>query len=195
LLRQWADRFTGADREGGHKPGEALRVLSTNRELINRALIWLQRSYIVAKFPNYNPLSERDDDLPIDLDHIIPNDIFGFNWGSCGSRLQAEVLACENSDNFRWQRGVVGNSLGNFRWLDASFNRSRQEGSFDPLPENGDLVQKPSEWNQIIPKDKNKQLWSKDDIATFQRLIDLRTIDLYKELLTMSGIESLLPPI
>ena len=188
-LHLWAERF--ADSDDKHKPGETLRVLSTNSELIKRALMWLQRDYIVEMFPHYNPMSERDEDLPIDLDHIIPNDIFGFHWSSSYSRLQPIAV----TDNFRWGRGVIGNSLGNFRWLSASENRCRHEGNFDPLPNNGDLVQKSDHWNRIIPQNKNQQLWSKDDIATFQRLIDLRTLDLYEELLIRSGIESILPPI
>jgi hypothetical protein len=187
-LREWTMRFTAAD-DDKQKPGEALRVLSTNSELIKRALIWLQRDYIVKMFPHYNPMSERDEDLPIDLDHIVPNDIFGFHWSS-SSRLQDDAI----TDNFRWGRGVIGNSLGNFRWLSASDNRSRHEGTFVPLDDYGDFVKEPDDWNRIIPQDKNQQLWSKADITTFQRLIDLRTLDLYEELLTQSGIESILPP-
>lgn len=183
-LRPWAERFTAADHDGKHKPGEALRVLSTHRELIKRALMWLQRTYIAETFPNYDPTSDRDDDLPIDLDHIVPYDVFGFDWRYRDRRLKQDCV----TDNFRWQRGTVGNSLGNFRWLAASDNRRRGKGAYAPIENNADLVPNPDDWNGIIPEDTNKQKWSKENIATFQRLIDLRTLHLYEELLTKSGI-------
>jgi len=194
ILRSWVDRFKAADLDGDHKPGEALRVLSTNRELIQRALMWLQRCYIIKNYSNYDPTSDRDDDLPIDLDHIIPHDIFNFHWSDKTNRLQQDIITDEAiSNNFRWQRDLVGNSIGNFRWLDSRKNRSRGNSSFEPLENDADLVPNPDDWNKIIPIDTRKQSWSKKDIATFQRLIDLRTLDIYKTLLD-SGIKKILPP-
>lgn len=187
-LRMWTERFTAADSDGERMPGEALRVLSTNRELVKRALMWLQRNYIAINFPSYDPTSDRDEDLPIDLDHIVPYDVFGFDWRNRCSRLEKDAI----SDNFRWQRGIVGNSLGNFRWLAASDNRSRGKGDYTPIEKNGDLVSNPDAWNELIGK---KKLWSKDDIAAFQRLIDLRALELYKKLLGESGIEDILPSV
>ncbi|MDP2370603.1 DUF262 domain-containing protein [Rhodoferax sp.] len=191
LLRAWADRFKTADGEGEKKPGEALRVLSTNSAHIKRALMWLQRDYIATKFPNYDPTSDRDEDLPIDLDHVVPSSIFGFDWRYKESRLDLKTYPSLGSENFRWRRSVIGNSLGNFRWLDASVNRSRGNGNYVALEGQADLVQNPDEWNKIILQNDDKCLWSKDDVATFQRLIDLRTLDLYENLLTESGIEIL----
>ena len=189
-LRPWAERFTAADRDGERKPGEALRLLSTNRELVKRALMWLQRDYIAKEFTNYDPTSDRDEDLPIDLDHIVPNDIFGFDWRSCESRIQTDAI----TEDFRKQRSIIGNSLGNFRWFDASENRRRGKGAYVPIEDDADLVPNPHDWNKIIPQGPKEQPWSKDDIATFQRLIDLRTLELYEKLLTESGIETILPP-
>ena len=193
LLRPWAERFTAGDRDGERKPGESLRVLSTNATLIKRALMWLQRGYIEKKFPDFDPTSDRDEDLPIDLDHIIPGNIFGFDWRSRDSRLDLKTYPFLDSDNFRRGRDVVGNSLGNFRWLDASENRRRGKGAYVPLESQADLVQNPDGWNELIPQDTDKRLWSKDDVAAFQRLIDLRTLDLYEQLLSKSGIVEILP--
>jgi hypothetical protein len=195
-LRPLAERFTAVDSDGEHKPGEALRALSTSRALIKRALMWLQRQYIKGEFSEYDPTSDRDEDLPIDLDHIVPHDFFGFHWNSCYSRLGNDVNGDVNiSNNFYHQRFVVGNSLGNFRWLAASKNRSRGKRQFEPLDNNADLVANIDEWNSIIPQEDNKyKRWSLDDIALFQRLIDLRTLDLYEKILIESGIESILPP-
>ena len=189
-LRPWADRFKAADYNDERKPGEALRVLSTHGELQKRALMWLQRDYITEQWKNYDPTSNRDEDLPIDLDHIVPNGIFNFDWRHRNKRLEQEVIS-DNPDNFRWERGSVGNSIGNFRWLAVSDNRKRGKGKYELLPDNGDLVSNPTEWEKLTSKD---QPWSKEDIATFQRLIDLRTLELYENLLTESGIKELLPP-
>ena len=224
LLRAWSDRFKTADGEGERKPGEALRVLSTNLAHIKRALLWLQRKYIATKFPDYDPTSERDEDLPIDLDHIVPSSIFGFDWRYKDSRLDLKTYPSLASENFRWGRSVIGNSLGNFRWLDASDNRARGKGKYEALEEvDADMVKDPDnkalegdanmvkdpddkavegdanmvkdpddKWNKIILKNDGEGIWSRDDVANFQRLIDLRTLDLYEQLLKDSGVENLI---
>ena len=195
LLRPWANRFTAGDRDDERKPGESLRVLSTNATLIKRALMWLQRDYISEKFPDFDPTSDRDEDLPIDLDHIIPRNIFGFDWRYCTSRLDLKKSPFLNSDNFRWGRSVVGNSLGNYRWLDASENRSRGKGAYIQLENEADLVKNPGNWNKLIPQGTDEPPWSQEDVAAFQRLIDLRTLDLYEMLLSETGIIKILPKI
>jgi hypothetical protein len=157
--------------------------------------MWLQRAYISEKFPDFDPTSDRDEDLPIDLDHLIPASIFGFDWRSRDSRLDLRTYPFLDSDNFRWGRGTVGNSLGNFRWLDASENRSRGQGAYAQIENNNDLVQNPEPWNKIISQGVGMPLWSKNDVAQFQRLIDLRTLDLFENLLNESGIVELLDPV
>jgi Protein of unknown function DUF262 len=190
ILRSWADRFKAADHIDERKPGEALRILSSKLELCKRALMWLQRDYIASKWENYDPTSDRDEDLPIDLDHIVPNGIFNFRWNP--SRLKEDVIF-DNPNNFRWERDRIGNSIGNFRWLDVSKNRGRGKKEYEPLPNNGDLVSNPTEWEALTSNDTKDYPWSKDNIATFQRLIDLRTLELYESLLTGSGIDDILP--
>lgn len=200
LLRSWADRFTEADRAGAHTPGEALRILSTNTELIKRALMWLQRDYLVSRFPHYDPTSSRDEDLPVDLDHIIPHSLFGDHWTPQQKRLDNSV----DKDNFWNQRQNIGNSLGNYRWLCASENRRRKAGGLSAGRQENpgslqleerqdayDLVSNPAEWNTIIPERKEDQRWSASDIAKFQFLIDMRTLELYERLFTV--IEGVLP--
>jgi hypothetical protein len=190
-IRTWNERFTEIDAGEEHKPGEALRVLSTKEELIKRALMWLQRSYIAGAF-DYDPTSGRDEDLPVDLDHIVPNSVFGFDWRSREARLGADVLS--NAlvlENFRWQRSFVGNSLGNFRWVDASSNRRRGNRSYVPLDTEGDdFVDNPEDWNSLIPDDA-KRPWGECEIGKFQYLVDLRTLDLYKRLILEGGLSPL----
>jgi hypothetical protein len=201
LLRTWAKRFTEADKVDAHQPGEALRVLSTNSELIKRVLMWLQRDYLAKRFPDYDPTSGRDEDLPVDLDHLIPHTLFGDDWRPQRKRLDESVNK-ENIDNFGDQRNTVGSSLGNYRWLCASENRRRKAGRLNAgedvkvaslqLEDDGDdLVSNPAEWNAIIPERKEDQHWSASDIAKFQFLIDMRTLELYEHLLKF--IEEALP--
>jgi hypothetical protein len=192
IIPPWAERFIAADHTSESKPGEALRFLSTNRELCMRALMWLQRAYIAKHWPSFDPTSDRDEDLPIDLDHIVPRNIFAFDWRVANSRLEEEVAA-DQSWNFYNRRSIIGDSIGNFRWLDASKNRERGAGAYGPLPCNQDLVSTPEAWNKIIQGNICNQKWSNNSIATFQRLIDLRTLDLYETILTKSGIERILP--
>lgn len=187
-LRAWEKRFSRADHNDEHNPGEALRVLSTNQELIKRALMWLQRSYIDAMFPDYHPMSDDDEDLPIDLDHIVPSATFNFDWRERDMRLGKDII-CDNAacTNFRWLRGIVGESLGNYRWVAVSDNRHHHKSRYEP--DDSEMVPCPASWNRLIEKPS----WSKDDIGEFQRLIDRRTLDLYKKLITDSAITSVLP--
>lgn len=192
MLLSWEERFTVVDSKSHLKPGDSIRMVSTNKKLIKRALMWLQRAYIASEFPSYDPTSDRDEDLPVDLDHLIPHELFAFNWNGRGRKLDGDVTGDKNiEDNFWRFRNTVGNSLGNYRWLSSSENRGRQKGSLTSLPSNVDLISNDDDWNNLILAQENRKRWSKKDIAKFQRLIDLRTLELYKMLLTETGIENL----
>lgn len=54
--------------------------------------------------------------------------------------------------NFRRQRSLAGNSLGNSHWLDSTENRSRQHGKSESLGTEADFVTGgESEWNSLSP--------------------------------------------
>ena len=182
-LRTWAERFAGLDADGDRKSGDALRTLATDNELIKRALMWLQRDYLANNFRHFDPTSNRDEDLPIDLDHLIPASKFGFNWNAEGSRPNF----ADPEGNFYWQRKPIGNSLGNFRWLDAAENRGRGAGEIKVLENGGDFVNDAKAWNGLIEKAR----WNETNVADFQRLIDLRTLDIYGELLVNGGLDAI----
>ena len=191
-LATWAERFRGKDIPGCPGPGEALRVLSTHGELIRRALIWLQRRYITLTFSHYDPTSTRDDDLPFDLDHAIPQGLFGSDWRKAQNRICLPDL---DKAQFRDLRHVIGNSLGNLRWLAAADNRRKgmkqiedEEGTSLLLD---DHIDRPS-WNKLISADNTLKIWEENDVATFQRLIDNRTLQLTKILMEKSGITVLI---
>jgi hypothetical protein len=162
--------------------------------------MWLQRDYLAKGFQYYDPTSGRDEDLPVDLDHVIPHSLFGDHWRPQQKRLEGSV----DRENFRDERQTVGNSLGNYRWLSASENRRRKAGrlnaggkedvgslQLEERQDGYDLVSNPAEWNAIIPERKEGQCWSTSDIARFQFVIDMRTLELYERLLAV--IEAVLP--
>jgi hypothetical protein len=177
LLRQWGDRFVVLDTNKDYTSGDALRVLSTHGELIRCALLWLQRKYLADQFPDYDPTSSRDEDLPIDLDHLIPHKKFGDDW-----RRQQNFLSfrsAEEKENFRHLRGITGNSLGNFRWLSASDNRGRKDGKIEEVDSEQAFIDDIPRWNHLI----DKNMWIESDVETYQKLIDLRSIAIYEKLL------------
>lgn len=178
-LRSGLERFARLDADDERKCGDALRVLASNRELVKRLLLWLQRHYLAKNFGDFNPTSSRDEDLPIDLDHMIPESKFGFNWNSEGLRPAFD----DPDENFYWQRKPVGNSLGNFHWLDAAENRSRGAGKM--VVAEGDLVRDTAAWDQLIESSR----WNANDVAAFQKLIDFRTLDIYESLLVQGKLE------
>ena len=49
-----------------------------------------------------------------------------------------------------------------------------------------------SSWNKLINADGTAKKWTKDDIETFQRLIDCRTLSLTKILMDESGVTDLI---
>jgi hypothetical protein len=194
MLAQWDKRFSSKD-SSQRPPGEALRMLSTHSELKRRALTWIQRHYVTQAFPNYDPTSTHDDDLPFDLDHIIPHELFGFWWTNARKPLG---LSGPEESRFKDLRGTVGDSLGNLRWLAAADNRGRGMGQIeDERPKHGnalpldDHIDRRS-WNRLINEDGSAKRWTKDDVAIFQHLIDCRTLSLTEMLMEESGITNLI---
>lgn len=182
LLRSWGERFAALDVNAERPTGDAMRILSTHGELIRLALMWLQRDYLSTQFPNYDPTSNHDEDLPIDLDHLVPRIKFGDGW----RQQQGHLDFFDEKENFRHMREVVGNSLGNYRWLDAATNRSRQADEIDESDSSRDFIENVPGWNELIKKDK----WDHNDVASFQRMIDLRSLAIYKVLLTQGGLNT-----
>ncbi len=95
-------------------------------------LVWLQRDYIEKKFPNFDPTSGREDDVPYDVDHMCPYSDWGRNWTTFWGLLRrAECLTDDELNLMRDARFVLGNAIGNFRLIDAGENRS--DGADDIL--------------------------------------------------------------
>lgn len=106
-LRSWGSRFpenieAGADRDANN----ILRRWAGNRQLAERTLMWLQREYLTEVDPHYDPTSSRDEDLPVELDHLIPSAQW-YHWGA--GQVQETFRK-----NFRDYRSIVGDSIGKF---------------------------------------------------------------------------------
>jgi hypothetical protein len=185
LLREYAQRFIASDK-GERRPGEFLRSNSgMNNPRLRRILMWLQREYLSSNdFSNYDPTLSGDQDLPVDLDHLIPFTTFQFRWDDRWTRLEKTM---HDDNNIRYQRSPIGNSLGNFRWLKAENNRSRQDGPIDLKESTETLLTQDAQtfdaWNALI----DKKTWEQRDILDFQKFIDLRTLNLYRILLIDLG--------
>ncbi len=82
---------------------------------------WLQRAYVAGAFPGYDPLSDRDDDLPYDLDHLCPQ----AHWTGDRRPVERAVAAGEQERRAMGaERYELGNAIGNLRLIAASENRS-----------------------------------------------------------------------
>jgi transglutaminase-like putative cysteine protease len=83
-------------------------------------LPWLQRDYIRKAFADYAPLSDHEDDIPYDIDHICPfNDWGGDERTFKNHRLGKEVQPQAWKDT----RGPLGDGIGNFRLVGSAENR------------------------------------------------------------------------
>lgn len=173
--------------------------------------MWAQRRYIGTIFPYYDPTSTHDDDLPFDLDHVIPAGLFAEHWTRAEKRC---VELGAGMKQFKDARHTVGESLGNFRWLSASDNRGRGLDAIEAEFPQGtacvpldDEIQR-DKWNAFIEhfvfvqenhKSKMKETadatWTEVEVATFQKLIDGRTLLMIKKIIDESEMIKILQPI
>ncbi len=169
-----------------------------------KALPWLQREYIVKAFPGYQPLSDHEDDLPYDVDHICPWEDCG-NWFSVGTRIAAIKSVPGLEQRMRDGRDAIGNGIGNLRLVSASDNRGDRDAD---VSEKMDFASKdnPSEEDQadmakfaMPPNDQElwKQVsrfgkvaerqWDENRLAAFQQAVEQRAVWLYNRFYTGLG--------
>jgi len=196
LWRANADRFSA---QGGSlaeiRLAELARRWWTQGEDI---LPWLQRAYLERTFPDFDPTSGRDDDMPYDVDHMIPYSDWGTDWRVFRNRLQNLKLFDDYQiEKIRWARSDVGNAIGN-KWLvDFSVNRGWGNIAF---------AAKLETLNSEVKRDSNSQAglllrvfdqrnganwqkasadgdheWTQERLVTFQRAIEERSAWLYRE--------------
>ncbi len=161
-----------------------------------KVLPWLQRDYIVEAFPGYRPLSDHEDDLPYDVDHICPWKDCG-DWFSVGTRIAAIKSVPGLERRMRDGRDAVGNGIGNLRLVSASDNKGDRDADIsEKMP--FAVEDNPSEKDQanmakfaMPPEDRAlwKQVsrsgnvaerqWDEHRLAAFQQAVEKRATWLY----------------
>ena len=175
-----------------------------------KALPWLQREYIVDAFPGYQPLSDHEDDLPYDVDHICPWEDCG-NWFSVGTRVAAIKSVPGLEQRTRDGRDAVGNGIGNLRLVSASDNRGDRDAD---VSEKMDFAIKddPSEkdqadmakfamppqdralWKQVSRSGKvAERQWDENRLAAFQQAVEQRAAWLYNRYYNELGYGAWIP--
>jgi hypothetical protein len=179
---------------------ETWRVGNLIRKWWNGAAIylpWLQRRYLAAAFPEYDPTADRDDDTPYDIDHMIPAKSWGDTWNLDHF---PGIKSQENKKRFQWSRHDIGNSIGN-KWLvDMSSNRQWQDkqfhyklaeiranisdrGSYQSLLDVAFNAEAEALWGNA----SKGEVWSDDRMLAFQQAIEHRTAWLYEKFYTDIG--------
>ena len=194
-LLKSSEQFTESDTPN-RKPSVFLQHLTFSSNRGKNLMLFLQREYIKNNFPNYDPTSDRDDDLPIDFDHIVPSARFGVRKGN-GRTPQG--LNQEQLENFWNFRSEIGNLVGNLRWLTASDNRSRGDGggANDCLLGENDLTACFPKIQTLVCNLKTSDValglsgWTCDELYLWQKQVMLRQIWLARKFLKESKIYDL----
>lgn len=178
-LPGWNERFAGCDTDE-RRPGDWMRHLSSNREWTKRSLMWVQSEYLKKTAGSFDPLSARDDDLPLDLDHIVPNSVFGFHWSD--NRRKKRAIEDSFEKSFWRNRGIVGNALGNFRWLCARENRSRGNGGLVDYATlaSDHLIDHYEAWHALVGTDQTP--WTRERVGSFRKLTEIRALGIAEKL-------------
>jgi len=200
-LRGWNERF-GRVTEGAKFELSAQSLFQQWWKAAG-ILLWLQRQYFNKEFGNYDPTSEREEDSPVDLDHIQPKAAFDFHFTGHNTRFEIEVTSADRTA-FRHGRRLLGDSIGNYRWVSFSVNRAdgdcpiKEKLAVDdaapPAPSRPSLADcriHPGSrelWNCASgPPDKR---WTTDRIKTWQSAVEERAVQLYKEFWWEAGFEA-----
>ena len=155
-----------------------------------KMLPWLQRRYVEKKFAQYKPLSDHEDDLPYDWDHICPK----AHWSIGGQKGSSSTAT--DQDKKRDEPWMVGDSVGNMRLVDYPQNRG--DGNTDifvkmpflDTPDQStelgsaadflmDNVEELVLWRAV--GDGSLQRWDDARLNAFQSVVERRTARLYKD--------------
>lgn len=160
-------------------------------------LPWLQRDYVREKFQDYVPLTDHEDDLPYDVDHICPKKDWLDDWRkmekrlAVGNELKEKIYRCRDS---------VGNGVGNLQILSSSENRAKSAVDLVPkLPFSLDDSVPPTDverkamadfafnpkdrglWQRVSrPGEVSKRRWDEDRLKAFQQAVEKRAVWLYQ---------------
>jgi len=188
--RSDTERFVNDKNERNHI-GAAWWVSS------HRTLPWLQRDYIRTAFPGYVPLTDHEDDLPYDIDHVIPKADWN-DWVSIKRRVQDVGPA--TLQRMQWWRAGIGESIGNKRLVDSPTNARDQDNDISKkmifLLENGRLTSEAemslvkmafspehrAAWAKVSREGPTTcRKWDNSRLAAFQSAVEQRAAWLYRQ--------------
>ncbi len=162
-----------------------------------KLLPWLQRDYIHHVFGNYVPLTDHEDDVPYDIDHLCPIKDWGDHWTNMKNRLDVGEDIKKIVGN---SREAVGGGIGNLQLLGSSKNREHQD---DDVADKMKFIrtndQPPSEvdakemddfafspdhreiWRRVSRQGPvANRKWNEDRLKAFQQAVELRAAWLYR---------------
>ncbi|MGE0469541.1 MAG: DUF262 domain-containing protein [Nitrospira sp.] len=174
-----------------------------------KLLPWLQKEYIHDNFRDYVPLTDHEDDVPYDIDHICPTkDWGGDDWRNLQGRLP-NIEKNRAERDFREGRWTVGGSIGNLQLLASSENRKYQDvdvaakmsfierdnhppseadsknmADFAFAPEHRGLWRKVSRSGPVADR-----RWDEDRLKSFQDAVEQRATWLYQRFHDDLGFE------
>ncbi|ASF47944.1 hypothetical protein CEK71_18760 [Methylovulum psychrotolerans] len=182
-------QFRKQDERTSYFFGDIHFLLYANFVSNKKLLLWFQRQWAVKKFgeEKFVPMAGQDEDnVPYDFDHLIPQS----NWSSLFSMDRNGIKNQGNRKEFEnlYYRRALGNSIGNYRVMDSSENRSRGDSSLRV-----ELVEPSDTWEvyAINPADKIERekwllaspeegwRWDDDRLLAFQYAVESRVLYLY----------------
>lgn len=135
-----------------------------------------------------------EDDRPVDLDHIQPQAAYGFRWNERVRKLPD----CERiRAAFGSERGNLGWSIGNLRWVPPLINRGDGDASIaeklrleSPTwlerkghrPGARDGAMDPNSHDLWLRASSADGSWSEDRILAWQQAVEERSVWLYERL-------------
>lgn len=183
---------------------EKHREIASTWWFSRKMLPWLQREYLERRFADYRALSDHEDDLPYDWDHICPR----AHWGPDGRTVAPIEMGFVNKpdrDRNMGQPWMVGDSVGNMRLIDFRQNRSDgKAGIFAKMPfldSANSVSDLGSARDFLMDGCKLLLLWKKVDeggnhhwtserLEAFQRAVEQRTTRLYDEFFNQLGFKN-----
>ena len=197
ILRDWTERFGARIDSPCPEERAAYALYERWWDQRKRLLLWLQREYVEKKFSGYDPIAGRDEAKPYDYDHICPQD----HWSDL-SKVNCDPLTINSKKRFRnlSARRLLGNSIGNYRILNSSDNRSVQNDSPRKklsLGDSGDALESKDVlkdsltdsvideadiqlWRDASGEENAGRQWSEMRLIAFQEAVEKRTLSLYK---------------
>lgn len=204
----WWEQFNFSGAEECN-PGavRAIREISANLSLCKFLLLWIQRAHLHKDLHGYDPISGYDEDMPFDVDHLVPQSQWSFTWSEPWYKDGIPPIMHEK---FRSQRKEIGNALGNLRYLTFGENRGRGDGPIgdelqlihylDDTSVNDEALLGPewrealaAPWNAIRPGNDASRGWTLEGIHRFQNLTEARAVRLLRVVLLEGGVFDLLP--